>query len=147
MLTKVFISSFLAAVILCLVGVADAQDDESTLGDGDVKYRVSLVRLIANPSEFDEKPVYVVGYVAPGEPWHLFTDRTSCQDFLMGNAIFFEVTEKEKAEFKKLYGTEKIKSCDVVAVFGTFQASLAYGKQIVAYSSRFEGSLSGIKFY
>jgi hypothetical protein len=74
----------------------------------------SAIALIANPEKYDGKVVETEGYVTLGyEDTAVFVTKADKDAWLTANAIFLDLSEVERAKFKKLEGNY----CFVIGVF------------------------------
>jgi hypothetical protein len=99
----------------------------SALRAGEMPRQVSLVRLLANPEDYDGKAVIVAGYLCTTGPmeYGLFLDRLSCEDRHFGNAVGLDVARVSKRLPKR---------ATLLTVEGTFRSLADYIQTDAAYT-------------
>lgn len=131
---------------LCFSLSAFAQDDESVVAADKPSYRVSLIRLLANPEEFNGKQVNVAGYMSKREVWHIFPSKDMCVSFAYSESLYVNPSELVVQQLNNIDPDHQ--DCEYVNVAGIYKASSYYGKSVtLTHLPYTEGWLQGVEFY
>ncbi|MFC3195952.1 hypothetical protein ACFODZ_17005 [Marinicella sediminis] len=87
------------------------------------KYQISMYALAANPDEYNEKIVYVSGFISYAYEMRIFADKSSCTESFLVNSISLSVTKDETLDYSSKHG-----KCEQFNVSGTFLKINDYGK-------------------
>ena len=117
----------LMLLLFVIFTVSNAQEDNAgELGfiNEEQRYQVSLYKLVSQPDLFDEKPVYITGYVKFEYSFRVYPDKSSCEDSFLINSVVVSV---DNAKYKEY--AEKHENCSTISVYGKYHDTSAYGKK------------------
>jgi len=114
---RLLAGTILTILVACLA--ADSLAQSSTSGDNSYKNLVSLIKVIANPNDFNGQPVKVVGFLSHGggldDAVGLFVSEIDGRNYIVPNSIDLHLDESTAKSLMGRY----------VVLSGTYHAPVA----------------------
>lgn len=119
-------NKIIVVVVVVLFGCKSySDDDKEVLGfaNKEQRYQVSIYNIAGNPEKFNNKPVFITGYVKFEFGLRIYPDKSSCKDSFSINSISVSVPDNLYSKYAKIS-----KTCDFLSIYGTYQSINRYGK-------------------